>query len=203
MPKGKNRPDRDALHKVLAQAYKGKSFAAYGITLPPIRELLPAVPVGDGFIDSLFLLEDGTYAVVECTSGCHKADIIKYPKHIAEIMRRYDKEDGSFGLHLVIICTGDVEKAEPVFDFGCLAMRPEQVFLSRMDGEAEAEAIGQKIRSGLPLTVVVLPLAVPDSEGKAQLFDRILAMAEEIPDEEQRAFVPAAMALATEKYVNR
>lgn len=209
MPKGKNSPDRDALHKVLAQAYKGKSFAAYGIALPPIRELLPAVPVGDGFIDSLFLLEDGTYAVVECTSGCHKADIIKYPKHIAEIMRRYDKEDGSFGLHLVIIYTGDVEKAEPVFDFGCLAMRPEQVFLSRMDGEAEAEAIGQKIRSGLPLTdddlmeLVVLPLAVPDPEGKAQLFDRILAMAEEIPDEGQRAFVPAAMALATEKYINR
>lgn len=209
MSKEKNGHDRDTLHKVLAQACKGKSFAAYGIALPPIRELLPAVPVGDGFIDSLFLLEDGTYAVVECASGCHKADVARYPEHIAEIMRRYDKEDGSFGLHLVIIYTGDVEKAEPVFDFGCLALHPEQVFLSRMDGEAEAEAIGQKIRSGLPLTdddltkLVVLPLAVPDSERKALLFDRILAMAEEIPDEGQRAFVPAAMALATEKYINR
>ena len=209
MPKRKNSPDRDALHKVLAQAYKGKSFAAYGIALPPIRELLPAVQVSDGFIDSLFLLEGGTYAVVECAPGCHKADIIKYPEHIAEIMKRYGKEDGSFGLHLVIIYTGDVEKAEPVFDFGCLALHPEQVFLSRMDGEAEAEAIGQKIRSGLPLTdddlmkLVVLPLAVPAPEGKAQLFDRILAMAEGIPDEGQRAFVPAAMALATEKYINR
>lgn len=209
MPKGKNSPDRDALHKVLAQAYKGKSFAVYGIALPPIRKLLPAVPVSDGFIDSLFLLEDGTYAVVECASRCHKADVARYPEHIAEIMKRYDNDDGSFGLHLVIIYTGDVEKAESVFDFGCLAMRPKQAFLSHMDGEAEAEAIGQKIRSELPLTdddlmkLVVLPLAVPGPEGKAQLFDRILAMAEEIPDEGQRAFVPAAMALATEKYINR
>lgn len=209
MPKRKNSPDRDALHKVLAQAYKGKSFAAYGIALPPIRELLPAVPVGGGFVDSLFLLEDGSYAVVEYTSGCHKADMIRYPEHIAEIMKRYDREDGSFNLHLIIIYTGDVEKAESVFDFGCLALPPEQVFLSRMDGEAEAEAIGQKIRSGLPLTdddlmkLVVLPLAVPAPEGKAQLFDRILAMAEGIPDEGQRTFVPAAMALATEKYINR
>lgn len=209
MPKGKNGPDRDALHKVLAQAYKGKSFAAYGIALPPIRELLPAVPVGGGFVDSLFLLEDGSYAVVEYTSGCHKADMIRYPEHIAEIMKRCDREDGSFNLHLIIIYTGDVEKAESVFDFGCLALHPEQVFLSRMDGEAEAEAIGQKIRSELPLTdddlmkLVVLPLAVPAPEGKAQLFDRILAMAEGIPDEGQRTFVLAAMALATKKYINR
>ena len=201
--------NKDILFKIPGQTYKEKSFAAYGIALPPIRELLPAVPVGGGFVDSLFLLEDGSYAVVEYTSGCHKADMIRYPEHIAEIMKRYDREDGSFGLHLVIIYTGDVEKAESVFDFGCLALHPEQVFLSRMDGEAEAEAIGQKIRSGLPLTdddlmeLVVLPLAVPDPEGKAQLFDRILAMAEEIPDEGQRAFVPAAMALATEKYINR
>ena len=207
--KEKNSPDRDALHKVLAQAYEGKSFAVLGIKLPPIRELLPAIPLRDGFIDSLFLLEDGTYAVVEYASGCHKTDMVKYTQHLAEIMERYDKEDGRFNLHFIIIYTGDVEKAESVFDFGCLALHPEQVFLSRMDGEAEAEAIGQKIRSGLPLTdddlmeLVVLPLAVPDPEGKAQLFDRILAMAEEIPDEGQRAFVPAAMALATEKYINR
>lgn len=209
MSKEKNSPDRDALHKVLAQAYKGKSFAVLGIKLPPIRELLPAIPLRDGFIDNLFLLEDGTYAVVEYASGCHKTDMVKYTEHLAEIMERYDNEDGCFNLHLIIIYTGDVEKAEPVFDFGCLTLHPEQVFLSRMDGEAEAEAIGQKIRSGLPLTdddlmkLVVLPLAVPAPEGKAQLFDRILAMAEGIPDEGQRTFVPAAMALATEKYINR
>ena len=209
MSKEKNCPDKDALHKVLAQAYKGKNFAILGIKLPPIHELLPAIPLRDSFIDSLFLLEDGTYAVVEYASGCHKTEMVKYTQHLAEIMERYDKEDGRFNLHFIIIYTGDVEKAESVFDFGCLTLHPEQVFLSRMDGEAEAESIGQKIRSGLPLTdddlmkLVVLPLAVPDPEGKAQLFDRILAMAEGIPDEGQRTFVPAAMALATEKYINR
>ncbi len=66
MSKEKNSSDRDTLHKVLAQAYKGKSFAVLGIELPSIRELLPAIPVSDGFIDGLFLLEDGTYAVRNC-----------------------------------------------------------------------------------------------------------------------------------------
>ena len=99
MSKEKNSPDRDALHKVLAQTYKGKSFAVLGIKLPPIRELLPAIPLRDGFIDSLFLLEDGTYAVVEYASECHKTDMVKYTQHLAEIMERYDKEDGMFNLH--------------------------------------------------------------------------------------------------------
>lgn len=207
--KEKNSPDRDALHKVLAQAYEGKSFAVLGIKLPPIRELLPAIPLRDGFIDSLFLLEDGTYAVVEYASGCHKTDMVKYTQHLAEIMERYDKEDDMFNLHFIIIYTGDVEKAEHVFDFGCLSLHPEQVFLSRMDGNAELKPIRQKIHSGIVLTdgdlmkLVVLPLSIPGSEGKTQLFDEISSLAGNIPDEEQRAFVLSALTLANDGFISR
>ncbi len=209
MSKEKNSPDRDALHKVLAQAYKGKSFAVLGIKLPPICELLPAIPLRDSFIDSLFLLEDGTYTVVEYASGCHKTDMVKYTQHLAEIMERYDKEDGMFNLHFIIIYTGDVEKAEHVFDFGCLSLHPEQVFLSRMDGNAELKPIRQKIHSGIVLTdddlmkLVVLPLSIPGSEGKTQLFDEISSLAGNIPDEEQRAFVLSALTLANDGFISR
>ena len=209
MSKEKNCPDKDALHKVLAQAYKGKSFAVLGIKLPPIRELLLAIPLRDSFIDSLFLLEDGTYAVVEYASGCHKTDMVKYTQHLAEIMERYDKEDGMFNLHFIIIYTGDVEKAEHVFDFGCLSLHPEQVFLSRMDGNAELKPIRQKIHSGIVLTdgdlmkLVVLPLSIPGSEGKTQLFDEISSLAGNIPDEEQRAFVLSTLTLANDGFISR
>lgn len=209
MSKEKNSPDRDALHKVLAQAYEGKSFAVLGIKLPPIRELLPAIPLRDGFIDSLFLLEDGTYAVVEYASGCHKTDMAQYPNHIAKVMEKYDKGDGNFDLHLIIIYTGDVEKADPVFDCGCLTLRPKQVFLSRMDNWAVFDAIRQKIHSGIVLTdddlmkLVVLPLSVPGPERKTQLFEKISSLIGEIPDETQRNFVLSAMALATEKFIDR
>ena len=209
MSKEKNSPDRDALHKVLAQAYKGKNFAVLGIKLPPIRELLPAIPLRDGFIDSLFLLEDGTYAVVEYASGCHKTDMVKYTQHLAEIMERYDKEDGRFNLHLIIIYTGDVEKAEPVFDFGCLTLHPEQVFLSRMDGNAELESIRQKIHFGIVLTddelmkLMVLPLSVPGTEGKRRMLERIVDLAEQITDEEQRIFTLSGVIVASDKFINR
>ena len=182
--KEKNSPDRDALHKVLAQAYEGKSFAVLGIKLPPIRELLPAIPLRDGFIDSLFLLEDGTYAVVEYASEYHKTDMAQYPNYIAKVMEKYDKGDGNFDLHLIIIYTGDVEKADPVFDCGCLTLRPKQVFLSRIDGGAEFDAIRQKIHSGIVLTdddlmkLVVLPLSVPGPEGKQKMLEKVVDLAD-------------------------
>ena len=209
MSKEKNSPDRDALHKVLAQAYKGKSFAVLGIKLPPIRELLPAIPLRDGFIDSLFLLEDGTYAVVEYASGCHKTDMAQYPNYIAKVMEKYDKGDGNFDLHLIIIYTGDVEKADPVFDCGCLTLRPKQVFLSRIDGEAEFDAIRQKIHSGIVLTdddlmkLVILPLTVPGSEGKQEMLEKVVDLAEQITDEEQRIFTLSGVIVASDKFINR
>ena len=207
--KEKNSPGRDALHKVLAQAYEGKSFAVLGIKLPPIRELLPAIPLRDGFIDSLFLLEDGTYAVVEYASGCHKTDMAQYPNYIAKVMEKYDKGDGNFDLHLIIIYTGDVEKADPVFDCGCLTLHPKQVFLSRIDGGAEFDAIRQKIHSGIVLTdddlmkLVILPLTVPGSEGKQEMLEKVVDLAEQITDEEQRIFTLSGVIVASDKFINR
>ena len=207
--KEKNSPGRDVLHEVLEQVYKGKSFAVLGIKLPPIRELLPAIPLRDGFIDSLFLLEDGTYAVVEYASGCHKTDMAQYPNHIAKVMEKYDKGDGNFDLHLIIIYTGDVEKADPVFDCGCLTLRPKQVFLSRMDNGAVFDAIRQKIHSGIVLTdddlmkLVVLPLSVPDSEGKQKMLEKVVDLAEQITDEEQRIFTLSGVIVASDKFINR
>ena len=207
--KEKNSPGRDVLHEVLEQVYKGKSFAVLGIKLPPIRELLPAIPLRDGFIDSLFLLEDGTYAVVEYASGCHKTDMAQYPNYIAKVIEKYDKGDGNFDLHLIIIYTGDVEKADPVFDCGCLTLHPKQVFLSRIDGGAEFDAIRQKIHSGIVLTdddlmkLVVLPLSVPDSEGKQKMLEKVVDLAEQITDEEQRIFTLSGVIVASDKFINR
>ena len=102
-----------------------------------------------------------------------------------------------------------MEKADPVFDCGCLTLRPKQVFLSRMDSGAVFDAIRQKIHSGIVLTddelmkLVVLPLSVPGSERKTQLFDETSALAGNIPDEEQRAFVLSAMTLATDGFISR
>lgn len=69
MPEGIAYQNKDILFKILGQTYREKSFAAYGIDLPPIRELLPTtlpkISANERDIDNLFLLEDGTYAIVD------------------------------------------------------------------------------------------------------------------------------------------
>ena len=50
-------------------------------------------------------------------------------------MERYDKGDDRFNLHLIIIYTGDVERAESVLDFGCLVLHPDVDFLGLEDDE--------------------------------------------------------------------
>ena len=85
--------NKDILFKILGQTYKEKSFAAYGIDLPPIRELLPTslpkISANEKDIDNLFLLEDGTYAIVDYESEFKKLNKIKYLNYIARVMEKY------------------------------------------------------------------------------------------------------------------
>ena len=53
--------NKDILFKILGQTYKEKNFAAYGIDLPKIA-------ANEKSIDNLFLLENGTYAIVDYES---------------------------------------------------------------------------------------------------------------------------------------
>ena len=53
------------------------------------------------------------------------------------------------------------------------------------------------------MKLIVLPLSVPGSERKTQLFEELSSLAENIPDEAQRDFVLSAIARATEKFIDR
>ena len=55
--------NKDVLLKILAENYKNKTLSAYGLDLPPIKELLPTnlpvIQVDEKRSDNIFLLEDG------------------------------------------------------------------------------------------------------------------------------------------------
>lgn len=73
--------NKDVLFKILGQTYKEKRFASYGIDLAPIREFLPTelpkISANERSIDSLFLLEDNTYVIVDYESEYKKSNKIK------------------------------------------------------------------------------------------------------------------------------
>ncbi len=64
--------NKDITSKILSEQFKGKSFSVYGIDLPSIADIrptnLPAVEADELRLDNLFLLEDGTYALVDYES---------------------------------------------------------------------------------------------------------------------------------------
>lgn len=80
--------NKDILFKILGQTYKEKSFAAYGIDLPRIQALLPTdlpkISANEKSVDNLFLLEDGTYAIVNYESVYKRIKKIKYLNYIAK-----------------------------------------------------------------------------------------------------------------------
>ena len=205
--------NKDILFKILGQTYKEKSFAAYGIDLPPIRALLPTdlpkIAANEKSIDNLFLLEDGTYAIVDYESVYKKANKIKYLNYIARVMEKYFKEDETFNLRLIVIYTSDVQSAEPTLETNCFTLRTEQAFLSHIDGEAAFDEIQGKLQSGIPLAdddlmrLVILPLTVPGSEGKQEMLEKVVDLAEQITDEEQRIFTLSGVIVASDKFINR
>lgn len=205
--------NKDILFKILSQTYKEKSFSAYGLDLPPIRELLPTnlpkISANEKGVDNLFLLEDGTYAIVDYEAEYKRTNKVKYLHYIVRVLEKYYIDDGSFNLRLIVIYTGDVKSAEATFETNCVTLRTEQAFLSHIDGEAAFEAIRRKIDSGIPLEdddlmkLVILPLTVSGSEKKQAMLERVVDLAEQIVDEGQRIFALSGVIVASDKFIDR
>ncbi len=213
MPEGIAYQNKDILFKILSQTYKEKSFAAYGMDLPPIRELLPTnlpkISANEKDIDNLFLLEDGTYAIVDYEAEYKRQNKIKYLNYIARVMERYYKEEEKFDLRLIVIYTGDVKSAESTLETNCFTLRTEQAFLSHIDGEASFKTIQQRLHSDIPLEdddlmkLVILPLTMPGSEGKRVMLEKVVDLAEQITNEKQRIFALSGVIVASDKFISR
>ena len=124
-------------------------------------------------------------------------------------MEKYYKEDENFNLRMVVIYTGDVKSAEPVFETNCITLRMEQAFLSHIDGEAAFDTIRQEVGSGTPLEdddlmkLVILPLTIPGTEGKQVMLERVVELAEQVKDNEQQIFILSGVIVASDKFISR
>ena len=53
------------------------------------------------------------------------------------------------------------------------------------------------------MRLVILPLTIPGTEGKQSMLERIVDLAEQIPDEGQRIFTLSGVIVASDKFINR
>lgn len=213
MSEGISYQNKDILFKILGQSYREKSFSAYGIDLPPIRELLPTnlpkISANEKDIDNLFLLEDGTYAIVDYEAEFKKLNKIKYLNYIVRVIEKYYKGNKDFNLRLIVIYTGDIKSADPTFETSCITLRTEQIFLSHIDGEMTFDMIRQKVHSGIQLNdddlmkLVILPLTVSGSKKKQKMLEKVVDLSKQISNEEQRIFILSGVIVASDKFIDK
>ena len=81
--------NKDVTSKVLAENFKGKTFRVYGLDLPEIEQVLPTnlptVKANELRLDNLFMLADGTVAIVDYESDYDEADKVKYLNYLTGI----------------------------------------------------------------------------------------------------------------------
>lgn len=203
--------NKDLISKILADTFGSKSFAVYGLNLPPIAEYLPtefpAVAVTDRISDRIFKLVDGSYVIVDFESGYRRVNKIKYLNYATRVAEKYFKNEKDFRLRIIVIYTGDVQTADPDFSIGCITMKTEQAFLSHIDGDAEMEKIREKLSDKKSLNdedlmrLIILPLTYKGDEKKTEMIDAVINSAEKIAEEDKKTFVLAGVCVAAHHYL--
>lgn len=134
--------NKDIASKILAENFKNKSLAVYGLDIPKIVKALPTslpeISANELRIDHIFELEDQTICIIDYESSYKKENFIKYLQYMARVLERYRKENiYGIKLRMVVIYTADVlpGRTETVFDAGALSYHIEAAYLSSLDAE--------------------------------------------------------------------
>ena len=214
MPEGIAYQNKDIEFKLMSETYKEKSFDAYGLKLPKIKEVLPtnlpAVSANEMRIDNLFLLEDDTVAIVDYESEDKTSNRVKYINYIGRIMQRYDSQGIRIPeLRMIVIYTGDVETAKDTWEIPCLTLKMEQVFIHSLPDAEIYQSVKTKLENNETLSekelmqLIILPLAKKGKEAKQKMIEQVVDLAKQIEDENTQAFVITGILVSSDKFIDR
>ena len=208
--------NKDITAKVMAEHFKGKSFAAFGLGhLPKVADILPtnlpAIEANELKIDNVFVLEDGSWAIVDYESAYRKRNMVKYLAYVARLASRmYNLYGGFRRLRVIIIYTAAVRRGstEPVLDCGAFRLEVDEAFLSGLDSAAIFKRISAKIRKRTPLDekdlmrLIVYPLTHKGEKAKQDAVGRAVDLAERMEAEEgERLFTLASICVFADKVI--
>lgn len=202
---------KDLLLKVLTDKFKDKSFAVYGLkNFPAIKAFIPTefpmIDASTRIFDHVFLLEDGSYAIVDYESDSGSKKKIKYLEYATRFYKKFFDPEKPIKLRIIIIYTCDVLSADASIDAGALKLDVEQVFLRHINGKAEFEKIKSKIRNGEELTdedqmmLMILPMTQPNNK-ISEMIDEVIDFTKKMTNEDARSFVLAGMAVGLVNYI--
>lgn len=208
--------NKDITSKIFADNFKEKSLSVYGLDIPKIVQVLPTnlpvLEVNELRIDNLFLLEDGTIAIIDYESTYSKKNKLKYLNYITRVVKRYQKE-GIFDLkiRMIVIYTADVksEDVSSVFNVGCLKLETQDAFLSELNSEEIWKRLEEKVNNGISLTddelmeFIILPLTYPHLERKKASIKNTIDLAKNINNEADMVFVLSGILVFSDKIIDK
>lgn len=208
--------NKDIASKIFSENLREKSFSVYGLKLPKIIDILPTnlplIEANELRIDNLFLLADGTLALVDYESTYADENKIKYLNYIVRTLKRNMKANQLHkSIRMIVIYTADIEPEQTTsrLDIGCLQFQLEEAFLSEIDTYAVEKKISGKIKRKERLTpeeqmlFIILPLTHKQKIQKQNSIRKYFDMIKDIEDEETQTFVLSGMLVFADKIITK
>ena len=207
---------KDVSGKVIAEHMRGKDLSVLGVELPKIISAhptnLPAVEANELRMDNLFLLEDGSYLLVDYESKYREANKYKYLNYLARLAKRLYNINGKYApIRILIIYTADVSRGstEPEWDLNGFQMHVMEAFLTDIDGDRILRGIEGKLHNKETLTnreqilLGISPLTYKGKKAKLQATHRAIMTADLIEEIETESFVLAMIKTVTNKFISK
>lgn len=204
--------NKDIVSKLFGERMKGKPLSLFGLgTDLKVADVkptnLPIVQARELRMDNLFELEDGSVAVLDYESEYKKSNFTKYGRYIMDVADRYLKEGKEPDIHMMVLYTADIERAETSFSRTACRIETEASYLVKAPSEEWLEDVkagiaGQNIQDEVLMHLVLLPLTYKGDEKKQEAIRECVHLARQIPDKGQETFVLAGILTFTDKVIN-
>ena len=208
--------NKDIISKIFAENFGSRSLDAYGISLPRIVNLLPtnlpAIIANELRIDNLFLMEDGSVAIIDYESDYTEEAKLKYLNYLIRVLqKRWPPTEKPLLLRMIVIYTADVLRTEvtPIMDTGALKLRIEPAFLSDLNADQIWAQLKSKVESGKRLSeteimwFIIFPLAYRTKEKKKEALRKAIELAKNIQDEKTARFIISGLTVFCDKIIDR
>ncbi len=210
--------NKDVVSKWFGETMRNRSLSVYGIDVPKIVDVrptnLPAIETNEKRMDNLFLLEDGSYALLDYESDYRVGNKVKYAGYVLRLLRRLQKEGVDITrlrIRIIVIYTADVTKDQTsdMLSVGDMIIYTTEGFLSEISSEKVKMRIQHKIEQREPLDdkdlmeLIILPLTYKGKENQQRAAHEAVDLAKEIQDESVQEMALAGILSFSDKIIDQ
>ena len=210
--------NKDVVSKWFGETMRNRSLSVYGIHVPKIVDVrptnLPAIETNEKRMDNLFLLEDGSYAILDYESDYRIANKIKYGGYALRLLRRLQKEGidiSSAQVRIIIIYTADVTRSQTqdALTAGDITISTTEAFLLEIASEEVKARIQKKTHEKQMLDerdlmeLIVLPLTYKGKQNQRTAAQEAVLLAKEIEDETMQEMALAGILSFSDKIIDK